>query len=128
MSADKIVESKKGHLSNRDKGIIEAYEKSREAITEFEVIKKWNHLSLLKIRIKTGRTHQIRVHFAAYGHPLIGDDTYGTPKTKARNKKINLGRIFLHAHKLSFINLNKEKIEFISDLPDNLSAYLNKQK
>ncbi|MDP3836601.1 MAG: RluA family pseudouridine synthase [bacterium] len=128
MSADKIEESKKGRLSNRDKGVIEAYEKSREAITEFEVTKKWNHLSLLSVKIKTGRTHQIRVHFAAYGHPLVGDDIYGTPKTKARNKKINLGRIFLHAHKLSFTGLNKEKKEFVSDLPDNLSGYLNKQK
>lgn len=128
MSADKIEETKKGRLSNRDKGVIEAYEKSREAITEFEVTKKWNHLSLLSVRIKTGRTHQIRVHFAAYGHPLVGDDIYGTPKTKARNKKINLGRIFLHAHRLSFTDLNKEKVEFTSELPGNLSTYLNKQK
>lgn len=90
----------KNVLSNRDQGNIKAREKSREAITNFEVIQRWPNFTLLKVQIKTGRTHQIRVHLAAYGHPLLGDNLYGTTKTKVRNKKINLGRIFLLAQNL----------------------------
>jgi 23S rRNA pseudouridine1911/1915/1917 synthase len=115
-------------LSNRDRGNIKARFKSREAITNFEVIKRWPHFTLLKIKIKTGRTHQIRVHLSAYGHPLLGDNLYSTSKTKIKNQKINLGRIFLLAQKLSFISLNGEKKEFKIETPKELKAFLDKLK
>lgn len=118
----------KNILSNRDQGNIKAREKSREAITNFEVIKRWPHFTLLKIKIKTGRTHQIRVHLAAYGHPLLGDNLYGTAKTKVKNNKIDLGRIFLLAQKLSFTTLNGEKKEFKIEEPTELKAFLDKLK
>ncbi|MBN2884993.1 RluA family pseudouridine synthase [Patescibacteria group bacterium] len=118
----------KNVLSNRDQGNIKARSKSREAITNFEVIKRWPHFTLLEIKIKTGRTHQIRVHLSAYGHPLLGDNLYGTSKTKIKNQKINLGRIFLLAQKLSFTSLNGEKKEFKIDVPQELKDFLNKLK
>ncbi|MDD2681154.1 MAG: RluA family pseudouridine synthase [Patescibacteria group bacterium] len=118
----------KSFLSNRDQGNIIAREKSREAITNFEVIKRWPHYTLLEVKIKTGRTHQIRVHLAAYGHPLLGDNLYGTTKTKVKNSKVNLGRIFLLAQKLSFTSLNKEKMEFEIQLPLELKSFLDNLK
>jgi len=118
----------KSFISNRDQGNINAREKSREAITNFEVIKRWPHYTLLKIDIKTGRTHQIRVHLAAYGHPLLGDNLYGTTKTKVKNNKVNLGRIFLLAQKLSFSSLSKEKMEFEIQPPIELKTFLDKLK
>jgi len=110
--------------SNRDRGNLDAREKSREAITKFVVEKRWPHFTLLKVRIKTGRTHQIRVHLSAYGHPLLGDDLYATPKTKVRNQKIALGRIFLVAQTLRFKGLDGEKQEYKIDLPPVLSKFL----
>lgn len=118
----------KNFLSNRDKGNIVAREKSREAITNFEVIKRWPQYTLLEVKIKTGRTHQIRVHLAAYGHPLVGDNLYSTAKTKVKNNKINLGRIFLLAQKLSFTSLDKEKMEFEIPLPLELKSFLDNLK
>lgn len=118
----------KKRLSNRDQGNIKAKTKAREALTLFTVEKKWPHFSLLSVNIKTGRTHQIRVHFAAYGHPLLGDELYGTPKTKVKNKKFSLGRLFLVARKLSFKDMSGEKKEFQIDLPKPLQAFLNNLK
>jgi 23S rRNA pseudouridine1911/1915/1917 synthase len=100
----------------------------KRAITEFEVLKRFVNYTLIKLRTKSGRTHQIRVHMSAYGHPLVGDDLYGTPKTKILNKKLNPGRIFLLAKKLSFTDLSGEKKEFEIDIPGDLSALLTKIK
>ncbi|MGE5425546.1 MAG: RluA family pseudouridine synthase [Bacillota bacterium] len=127
LGAEKI-EEKKTKLSNRDLGTIEAHERARQAITDFICEKKWPHLTLLRVNIKTGRTHQIRVHMAASGHPLVGDDVYGTPKTKVKNSKIGLGRIFLHAALLSFTAPSGEKLSFASALPVELMDFLAKQK
>lgn len=96
----------------------------REAITVFKVIKPYINYTLLEVRIKTGRTHQIRVHLAAYGHPLVGDDLYGTKKTKTKNAKLNLDRIFLVSHRLEFSDLQGEKKSYNIDLPDNLKKFL----
>jgi len=92
-------------------------EDGRTAITEFEIIKRLINYTLLKVKIKTGRTHQIRVHMAAYGHPIAGDDLYGTKKTKEKNHKLNLERIFLTATELSFMDLKNEKHKFKINLP-----------
>ncbi|MBI4812344.1 RluA family pseudouridine synthase [Candidatus Falkowbacteria bacterium] len=97
----------------------------REAVTEFKVIKKFINYTLLEIKIKTGRTHQIRAHLAAYGHPIVGDNLYGTPKIRLKNKKINLGRIFLAANELSFTDLSGERKNFKIDLPQDLKNFLN---
>ena len=74
--------------------------------------------SLVDVRPSTGRTHQIRVHFAALGHPLVGDRVYGRPSPV-------LGRQFLHAHRLAFRHpADGRPLEFESPLPEELSAAL----
>ena len=101
---------------------------ARRAITEFKVIKRFINYTLLKVKIKTGRTHQIRVHLLSYGHPIVGDDLYSTKKTREQNKKLNLGRIFLVADKLSFFDLAGEKQTFTVELPGELREILKKVK
>lgn len=124
-SSSKTIHEK-NKPSNRDLGILRAQEESKEAITEFSVLKRFINYTLLKVKIKTGRTHQIRVHLFAYGHPLLGDPLYYTKKTKVKNEKISLGRIFLTATALSFKDLEGEKQKFTIDLPQELQDFLNK--
>ncbi len=100
----------------------------RQAITDFWVEKKFINYTLLKVKIKTGRTHQIRVHMSAYGHPIVGDDLYGTKKTRIKNKKLNLGRIFLVARKLEFTDLAGEKKTYQINLPTELKEFMKKVK
>lgn len=92
----------------------------RLAITEYEVIKRFKNFTLLKARIKTGRTHQIRVHFFALGYPVVGDKLYRSRKIK----EPLLPRLFLHASKIGFNNLNGEWKEFESDLSEELENFL----
>jgi 23S rRNA pseudouridine1911/1915/1917 synthase len=92
---------------------------SREARTHFEVLELLPAETYLEARLETGRTHQIRAHFAAIGHPLIGDATYGG------GKKYGLERQFLHAHRLAFNHPESgERLSFRSELPDDLAAAL----
>ncbi|MFA5163721.1 MAG: RNA pseudouridine synthase [Patescibacteria group bacterium] len=121
-----LIEKKS--LSDRDQGTNAALMASREAITLFKIKQRLINYTLLELRIKTGRTHQIRVHLSAYGHPLVGDDLYGTAKTRIKNKKIALGRIFLFAQKLSFKDISGEKQEFKLALEPELEAFLKKLK
>lgn len=100
----------------------------KRAITEFKIVKKFINYTLLKVKIKTGRTHQIRVHMSAYGHPLVGDNLYGTKMTKIKNKKNDLKRIFLVADELSFVDLKGERQSFTAPLPKELENFLEKIK
>lgn len=120
--------SDKNKPNNRDRGTLRAQDESKEAITEFCVLHRYINYTLLDIKIKTGRTHQIRVHLYAYGHPLVGDPLYWTKKTKVKNEKIKLGRIFLVAYELSFKDLSGEKQKFIIDIPVDLKSFLEKTK
>lgn len=106
----------------------EANADGRNAASCFTVEKRFINYTLLKVRIKTGRTHQIRVHLAAYGHPLVGDDLYGTKKTKAKNAKLSLGRIFLMSSELEFSDLAGNKQKFTIGLDPELEAFLEKAK
>jgi 23S rRNA pseudouridine1911/1915/1917 synthase len=94
--------------------------RGREARTEYKVLKYIGNYSLLEIRPKTGRTHQIRVHLAAIGFPVAGDAVYG-------GKTDILGRQFLHAYKLGFhLPSNGEWKEFTSELPQDLKDAMEK--
>ncbi len=95
-------------------------ESGRAASTEYEVIRRFRNFTLLKVRIKTGRTHQIRVHLFALGHSVVGDKLYKQKKIK----KILIGRLFLHASKLGFFNLDEKWMEFEIDLPVELKDFL----
>lgn len=100
----------------------------KEAITEYEVIKflklkkdkeKEQIFSLLKVMPKTGRTHQIRIHLASIGHPLVGDELYG-PK----QNPFNLKRQFLHAESLEFNLPDGGRMKIEAELPDDLKNIL----
>jgi 23S rRNA pseudouridine1911/1915/1917 synthase len=92
---------------------------SRQARTHFEVIELLPADTYLEVRLETGRTHQIRAHFAAIGHPLAGDPTYGG------REKHGLRRQFLHAHRLAFTHpVSGEGLGFESELPADLNAAL----
>jgi 23S rRNA pseudouridine1911/1915/1917 synthase len=92
--------------------------RGREARTEYRVIRYTGNYSLLEITPETGRTHQIRVHLAAIGYPVVGDATYGV-------KSPNLSRQFLHASKLGFaLPSTGQYVEFTSDLPPDLEQAL----
>ena len=75
----------------------------------------------MKVNLKTGPTHQIKTHFKAYGHPLVGDRLYQNKKIK---DKFNLNRIFLHAAGLSFDDLANNRQEYQSRLPKELENIL----
>lgn len=101
----------------------------KHAITEYKV-KDYIEvdqidLTLAEIKILTGRTHQIRVHFKSIGYPVIGDLIYGNKKINTYFQKFNLKRQFLHAAKIKFIMPDGEKLEIKSDLPKDLKEVLN---
>jgi 23S rRNA pseudouridine1911/1915/1917 synthase len=100
--------------------------KGRSAHTEYRVIKHFRGFTLLEVRIKTGRTHQIRVHFSAIGHPVVGDDVYSERSYKEFTKKFGpLGRYFLHAAALRFTHpATGAPMEFHSPLPLELQKVL----
>ncbi len=116
----KINRNKKGQMVARPKN-----QEGKEALTEYEVIQYFNKYTYLKINIKTGRTHQIRVHLKAIGHPLLGDKLYHNKKLKNKEK---IDRLFLHAHQLGFFDLNNKWQEFTSNLPSDLSNFLKSIK
>jgi 23S rRNA pseudouridine1911/1915/1917 synthase len=91
----------------------------REAITHFEVERLYRSHALLRVRLETGRTHQIRVHLAAVGLPVAGDGVYGVVEP-------GLGRQFLHAAELAFTHpFTGERVEASSPLPDDLAGFLS---
>ena len=92
----------------------------KEAITNFEVLKRYKDFTLVKCRLETGRTHQIRVHFEYIGHPLVGDKVYG------RRKVIGDQGQFLHAKTIGFKHPKDGKwMEFDSELPEYFKEFLD---
>ncbi|HXV05141.1 MAG TPA: RluA family pseudouridine synthase [Solirubrobacterales bacterium] len=93
---------------------------SRQARTHFTALELLAAESYLEVRLETGRTHQIRAHLAAIGHPLVGDPTYGG------EVKYGLTRPFLHAHRLAFTHpVSGEPMSFASPLPADLATALD---
>jgi 23S rRNA pseudouridine1911/1915/1917 synthase len=92
----------------------------RRAVTEYRVLEHLDGHSLLELRPQTGRTHQVRVHLAFIGHPVVGDSVYGR-----RKQRLRIGRQFLHAHRLAFQHPSSgRRMEFVSDLPADLEQAL----
>lgn len=94
---------------------------SKEAITHYSVLKRYGEFTHLRLKLETGRTHQIRVHMAYIGHPVAGDAVYGPKKViKSLNGQC------LHAKMLGFVHPNGRYMEFESDLPDYFKEFLKK--
>jgi 23S rRNA pseudouridine1911/1915/1917 synthase len=98
--------------------------KGKEAVTRWKALKRFCNATLIEARLGTGRTHQIRVHFASIGHPVLGDRTYGKKveiETKAK-KKILFPRQMLHAELLGFTHPATGKyLEFSSPVPEDMA-------
>ncbi|MFC1559826.1 RluA family pseudouridine synthase [Candidatus Margulisiibacteriota bacterium] len=96
--------------------------KSRHAVTHYKVIKQYKDYSFLELDLKTGRTHQIRVHLSYLKHPIVGDKTY----TRKKNN-LGAGRQLLHAHILGFKHpVTGEYMEFKSDVPEDFREILGR--
>ncbi len=94
----------------------------KSAVTRFTVIKQYMKYALLDVEILTGRTHQIKVHMNAYGHPLVGEQVYKPKKFKSR---LQPGRPWLHASQLSFALPDGAIVGYSAPLPADLQAILD---
>lgn len=127
--------------SKRNRKIFEVQEKTgKHSITDYEVIDEFENTSLLKVKLRTGRTHQIRVHMSYIKHPIFGDPVYGGDKIiynfssnfkrKFFEKLLSqISRQMLHAKSLGFIHpVSKEQVFYDSELPDDFAFILNQLK
>ena len=107
------------HKTDRKKMCVTT-ENSRNAVTHYSVIKQYGGYAHVRLRLETGRTHQIRVHLSYIGHPVLGDDVSGKPYKGIEGQ-------CLHARKIGFIHpTTGEYMEFVSDLPDYFVSILAK--
>lgn len=114
---------------NRTKMAVRTH--GRNAVSLWSVRQRFEKFTLLRVEIKTGRTHQIRVHLAHLNHPVVGDETYNAGRDKTvrdlniRQAIEKLGRFFLHAEKLSFTHpQTNEKMNFRVEIPSELQDFL----
>jgi 23S rRNA pseudouridine1911/1915/1917 synthase len=97
----------------------------RPSVTHYRTLEAFRAATLVDIRLETGRTHQIRVHFAALRHPCVGDLTYGADPVLA--KRLGLTRQWLHARRLAFDHpADGRRVEFTSEYPDDLREALDR--
>jgi 23S rRNA pseudouridine1911/1915/1917 synthase len=95
----------------------------KPSVTHYDTLEAFPSASLVDVRLETGRTHQIRVHFSALRHPCVGDLTYGADPTLSA--RLGLGRQWLHARELAFIHpATGEEVRFVSGYPDDLERAL----
>jgi len=107
-------------LKNRKKMAV-TEGKSREAITHFKVLKRFSGYTLVEATLRTGRTHQIRVHLAFIGYPIVGDQLYGH-----RRQGLNIHRQALHSYVLGFVHpASKEYMEFSAPLPQDMQELID---
>ena len=118
---DGVIDAPIGRDSgNRKRMAVVAESRGRAATTQYHVIRYIGDYTLLEVRPKTGRTHQIRVHLSAIGYPVVGDKTYGV-------KSSHLSRQFLHAFRLGFnLPSSGKYVEFESKLPPDLTQALER--
>lgn len=105
-------------------------EAGKEAVTKYKVIYQFKNKALVEAEILTGRTHQIRVHMASIGNPVVCDDVYGDAElNKDFRRKFRLRRQFLHSYKINLKHpINGKKIDIVSNLPGDLEFVLERLK
>lgn len=106
--------------------VIKSGENARDAVTHYEVIRPYGQITYLRLKLETGRTHQIRVHMSYLGHALLGDEVYASTKTVFEKQHAPLfdGQI-LHAKRLSLTHpRTKERMTFECELPDNFKKLI----
>ena len=121
------------------KGKMTVAKRGKDSVTDYKVVEQWPLYALLQFQLHTGRTHQIRVHMAEIGHPLVCDDLYGDGKPfllSTVKKRYNMGkneefekpllsRLALHAYKLEFAKEDGTAISVESPLPKDMAAMVN---
>ncbi|GID31745.1 ribosomal large subunit pseudouridine synthase D [Paractinoplanes brasiliensis] len=96
----------------------------KPSVTHYDTVEAFRSASLVDVKLETGRTHQIRVHFSALRHPCVGDQQYGADPTLAA--RLKLTRQWLHARELSFLHPRTlDEVRFVSDYPDDLKYALS---
>ena len=112
---DAPISRKEGSIIERCIDIIDG----EKAITNYSIIKESNNLSLVRFVLKTGKTHQIRVHSKHIGHPILGDSMYGKESSL-------ISRQALHCYKLLFIHpVTNKKLEIISEIPSDIKNIID---
>jgi 23S rRNA-/tRNA-specific pseudouridylate synthase len=106
-------------------------ERGRPSSTSYRVVTRYgepSELTLVRATLATGRTHQVRVHLAAIGHPVVGDERYGSSASRpsALRGELSPGRVFLHAHKLEIEHPEGGRMTWTSPLPADLNSLLGK--
>ena len=109
---------KKNELRSGER-VVRVNAEGKASLTEFEVLRRFSDCTLVQAKPITGRTHQIRVHAQYAGHPLIGDDKYGTDEVNLYFKSQGVSRLFLHAHSLTFA-WKKQRLTIEAPLEDAL--------
>lgn len=130
-----VLEPKKGIIEapigrdsrERKKMNVVSERRGKMAISKYEVVNYFDGYTFVKIKLITGRTHQIRVHFSSIGFPILGDDLYGKHKdNKIIKEEIDLKRQFLHAGRIEFsLPGSTKRMEFESPLPEDLQKVLD---
>lgn len=116
-----MVDAPIARSENDRKKMTVTYKNSREAVTDFFVEERFGIYTLVRCKLRTGRTHQIRVHMKHIGHPIVGDKTYGVKK-----EEFNLTGQLLHAGKIGFIHpVTNEKVYYTAPLPEDFEKVLS---
>lgn len=118
--------------NDRKKFMASDDENGKWAVTHYEVLREGPHMSLVQLKLETGRTHQIRVHLSSLNHPIVGDDTYGgkkransLPSQELKRLVLDMPRFALHAKELGFVHPGThERIFFDSAWPQDLEQLL----
>lgn len=115
-----VIDAPLGRSEKDRKKRTVTYKNSKNAVTNYWVIERFGKYTLIKCKLETGRTHQIRVHMKYIGHPVVGDDVYGS-----KTNKFGLNGQLLHSKLVGFVHPStKEYMEFDSELPDYFKKVL----
>jgi 23S rRNA pseudouridine1911/1915/1917 synthase len=111
------------HPYHRTRMAVVASGKGKRAVTHYRILERFSHFTYVEVTLDTGRTHQIRVHFASIGHAVVGDDVYGDRKNMP---PVPVGGYALHAAALAFVHPTSQKrVEFGSNIPPRIERLLS---